>query len=102
MVKVAMATTTRDAAAHPRIRRFNFFAPEKRCPNRYTPATARVMTAANDKYIRCSNARSAMGMKLDDGARMTKNQTPKNPIAGLRHQAQIVAASNPRITMDCG
>ena len=51
--------------------------------------------AANDKYIRCSNAASRMGTKLDVGARITKNQTPRNPQAGRFASVQNVSATRP-------
>jgi len=37
-----------------------------------------VITAASERYIRCSKAKSLTGMKLDVGARMRKNQILKN------------------------
>src|SRR5262249_62193460 len=50
-----------------------------RIPSRYAAVTRKTMTTVNGKYIRCSNARSAIGMKLDVTESIRKNDTPRKP-----------------------
>ena len=69
--------------------------PTSRSTANHPPIITPVINAANDKYMRCSNATSVMGTKLDVGARITKNHAPRNPHAGRLINAQTVRPSMP-------
>src|SRR5947209_1682340 len=47
------------------------------------PTTTRATTAAKGKYMRCSNIKSATGMKLEVGASSRKKEAPAKPTADL-------------------
>src|SRR5690348_12608388 len=64
--------------------------------------TTTTMTAAIAKYTRRSAAISVrIGMTLDDGARMRKNQAPKNPNhrqLAVRHAINVATPAIPSTT----
>jgi len=61
------------------------------------------MTAASGRYMRCSAATSVeTGTRLDDGARITKNQIPGSAIGKRRASATIVPAASAESTRTCG
>jgi hypothetical protein len=60
------------------------------------------MTQTSGKYIRCSNAKSLIGMMLDVGAKMIKNETPRKPIIGRFTNAHSDAPSSVPITIAPG
>ena len=70
------AESARSASVSPRRR-------ASRSPARKIATTATAAIAASGRYIRCSNARSLIGMKLEVGARIRKNHAPANPHVGL-------------------
>ena len=74
----------------------------KRRASANKPATVNAATAAKDKYILWSAARSAIGMKLEVGIRIMKNHAPAKPGTGLCSHAQMAAANKPPIISTCG
>ena len=74
MTRVRLGMATRADASH---------TSPSASATREPPATARTTTAISGRYMRRSAPTSvAIGMKLDVGASVMKNQAPRNPSAG--------------------
>ena len=66
-----------------------------RADNIFLPAkTAAAARPARGRYIRCSKARSAIGMKLEVGASVRKNQIPRKPAGRFPRKNHTAAASS--------
>jgi hypothetical protein len=56
------------------------------------------ITAASDRYMRCSWMTSLVATKVDVGASVRKKQAPRKPSRCRRTRAQVVARSSSTIT----
>jgi hypothetical protein len=76
--------------------------PGNRSSNAMEATTPRTITAANGRYMRCSQTRSSSGTKLEVGERIRKNHTPTKPSAGRRLHAKAVISSSPPTRINAG